>query len=58
MWTVKREIKVGFKRDLAPPDTRLNFYKIGRVLGRGTYGKVNLALHKLTRRFCAVKSIH
>ena len=31
---------------------------MGRVLGRGAYGKINLAIHKLTRRLCAVKSIN
>ena len=28
------------------------------MLGRGAFGKVNLALHKLTRRLCAIKSIN
>lgn len=44
IWDVKRRIKVSFKRDLKPPDTEPFFYKIGRVLGRGAYGKVNLAI--------------
>jgi len=55
---VKRKIRVAFKRDLAPPITVIDFYSIGRVLGKGAYGKVNLALHRLTRRLCAVKSIN
>lgn len=33
-------------------------YKIGRVLGRGAYGKVNIAAHKLSKKLCAVKSIN
>jgi serine/threonine protein kinase len=33
-------------------------YKIGRVLGRGAFGKINLAFHKLTKKLCAVKSIN
>ena len=58
VWSVKRKVRVAFKRDLAPPVTSIDFYKIGRVLGKGAYGKVNLALHKLTRHLCAVKSIN
>jgi len=57
-WAVKRKIKVAFKRDLAPPITVIDFYKVGRVLGKGAYGKVNLGMHRLSRRLCAVKSIH
>jgi len=49
---------VAFKRDKGPPEVSIEFYKIGRVLGKGAYGKVNLAMHKLTRRLCAVKSIN
>ena len=57
IWKIKRAVKLSFKKDLCPPATELRFYKIGRVLGKGAYGKVNLALHVLTRRLCAVKSI-
>jgi 5'-AMP-activated protein kinase catalytic alpha subunit len=32
-------------------------YKIGRVLGQGGFGKVNLGLHRLTRKLVAIKSI-
>lgn len=31
-------------------------YKVGKVLGQGAYGKVNMGLHKLTRRLVAIKS--
>ena len=46
------------KRYRNPPQTELEFYSIGRVLGKGGYGKVNLAKQKLTRKICAVKSIN
>ena len=51
-------IKVTFKRDNLAPDTMTWFYKFGRILGRGAFGKVNLALHKLSRKIVAVKSIN
>jgi serine/threonine protein kinase len=36
----------------------LKFYKYGRLLGRGAFGKVNLALHSLTGRLVAIKSFN
>ena len=39
------------------PATNMDFYKIGRVLGRGAFGKVNLGMHKLTGKLVAIKSI-
>ncbi len=39
------------------PSTQLKFYKIGKLLGKGAFGKVNLGIHKLTGKFVAVKSI-
>jgi 5'-AMP-activated protein kinase catalytic alpha subunit len=32
-------------------------YKIGKVIGKGAFGKVHLAVHKLTDNFVALKSI-
>ena len=58
IWHIKKDIKVSFKRDSKPPLTKLEYYRFGRILGRGTFGKVNLALHKLTRKVVAVKSIN
>jgi serine/threonine protein kinase len=47
-----------FKRNLCAPKTTTDFYRIGRILGKGGYGKVNLAVHKLAKKICAVKSIN
>ena len=58
VWDIKRRIKVSLKKNFTPPDTELGYYKIGRVLGKGAYGKVNIALQKLTKKICAVKSIN
>ena len=38
-------------------ETGLQFYKVGKVLGQGAFGKVNLGLHRLTRKLVAIKSI-
>jgi 5'-AMP-activated protein kinase, catalytic alpha subunit len=37
--------------------TKIEFYKIGKVIGKGAFGKVNLAIHRLTGKFVALKSI-
>ena len=38
------------------PDTSLSFYKYGRLIGQGAFGKVNLGLNILTGRVVAIKS--
>ena len=40
------------------PKTNLSFYKIGRIIGRGAFGKVNLALHILSGYLVAMKSFN
>ena len=53
-----KHIKLSFKQTGGPPATTVDFYRIGKVLGKGAFGKVNLALHKLSQKFVAVKSIN
>lgn len=40
------------------PKTNLHFYKIGRAIGHGAFGKVNIGLHILTGRIVAIKSFN
>ena len=35
----------------------MEYYRIGRILGRGAFGKVNLGCHKITDYLVAIKSI-
>jgi serine/threonine protein kinase len=66
MFYIKKDIRVAVKKNGVPPETKIgktekpeeDYYKIGRLLGRGSFGKVNLALHKLSRKCVAVKSIN
>lgn len=47
-----------FEKYKKPPKTQLELYKIGKMLGKGAFGKVNLGLHRLTRKLVAIKSIN
>lgn len=38
-------------------ETKPEYYKVGKVIGKGAFGKVNLAIHRLTGKFVALKSI-
>ena len=40
------------------PQTTVDFYWIGKILGQGAFGKVNLAMHKLCEWLVAIKSIN
>jgi hypothetical protein len=48
LFKVKKMIRLNFKKFNEPPATTSEFYRIGRVLGRGAFGKVNLAAHKVS----------
>jgi 5'-AMP-activated protein kinase catalytic alpha subunit len=56
--SVMRAIKMAFDETGLPPTTQTTFYRIGKVLGRGAFGKVNLAMHKLVRKLVALKSLN
>ena len=49
---------MSFKRKQQAPETIVENYKIGKVMGKGAFGKVNLAIHRLSGKFVALKSIN
>jgi len=53
-----KQVDQAFKAQGEPPETKLSFYRIGKMLGRGAFGKVNLAMHKLVRKLVALKSLN
>ena len=55
---ISKYIKQYYIKHKKYPKTKMKFYKYGRLLGRGAYGKVNLCLHTLTGRLVAIKSIN
>lgn len=58
MAMISRAIKECFHLDNEAPDTTTDFYRAGKMLGRGAFGKVCLGMHKLTRKLVAIKSIN
>ena len=52
--SIRREIEDTGKE----PDTRSRFYRVGKLLGRGAFGKVSLGMHKITNQLVAIKSIN
>jgi serine/threonine protein kinase len=51
-------IKNSYAKDGVCPETTVDFYKVGKILGKGAFGKVNLSLHQLTQQMVAIKSIN
>ena len=49
-------IKNYYKENNKYPNTNLSFYKYGRLIGQGAFGKVNLGLNVLSGRVVAIKS--
>jgi len=56
--SVMKKIKQNFLQEGGPPITDISFYRVGKMLGRGAFGKVNLAMHKLVRKLVALKSLN
>ena len=53
-----QKVERTFAETRGPPVTDISFYRIGKMLGRGAFGKVNLAMHKLVRKLVALKSLN
>lgn len=53
-----KKIRLAFQNTEQPPTTSSEYYKIGKIMGKGAFGKVNLAIHRLSEKFVAVKSIN
>ena len=51
-------IKEYYAKNSNYPPTKLDFYRIGRIIGQGGFAKVNLGLNVLTGRVVAIKSFN
>lgn len=52
------EIKNIIEQTGKEPETKSKFYRVGKLLGRGAFGKVSLGMHKATNQLVAIKSIN
>ena len=55
---LSKYIKDYFKNHGSYPKTDISFYKFGRLIGKGAFGKVNIGLNILTGRIVAIKSFN
>ena len=56
--SLSKYIKEYYKKYGKYPNTDLNFYLYGRLIGQGAFGKVNIGLNILTGRVVAIKSFN
>ena len=56
--SLSKYIKNYYKKYNTYPNTDLNFYLYGRLIGQGAFGKVNIGLNILTGRVVAIKSFN
>ena len=56
--TLSKYIRDYYRRYNKYPNTNLNFYLYGRLIGQGAFGKVNIGLNILTGRVVAIKSFN
>lgn len=58
MVDITHRVRTAFDETGEAPETTTDFYRAGKMLGRGAFGKVNLGMHKMTRKLIAIKSIN
>lgn len=58
MALISTAVKESFREDGEAPVTTTDFYRAGKMLGKGAFGKVSLGMHKLSRKLVAIKSIN
>jgi hypothetical protein len=58
VYKIVKIVKDHFREHNEPPATNKDFYRIGKCIGKGAFGKVNLAVHKATQSLVAIKSIN
>ena len=51
-------IRTYFEQHREAPPTTIEFYRVGKLLGKGAFGKVNLGMHKLTGKLVALKAVN
>ena len=55
---LSKYIKEYYNQHSCYPPTDISFYKYGRIIGKGAFGKVNIGLNILTGRVVAIKSFN
>ena len=55
---ISNKIRKSFLAKGDAPKTTPDFYRAGKMLGRGAFGKVSLGMHRLSRKLVALKSIN
>lgn len=58
IYKIVKIVKDHFREHSEAPPTTKDFYRIGKCIGKGAFGKVNLAVHKATQSLVAIKSIN
>ena len=58
MVEITNKIRKSFIQKGEAPKTTPDYYRAGKMLGRGAFGKVSMGMHKLSRKLVALKSIN